>query len=105
MNGYIQGKQICIFHFCLPCQLGSTLKGKNLLLEEQILPFRVDPFLKDLSFRESNRKSQKVVYFRKKTVEKNGGVPIKVYCLSPWAYYVVMGFDMEVQPLVTHNAA
>ena len=25
------------------------------------------------------------------------------YCLRPW--YVVIGFDMEVQPLVTHNAA
>ena len=32
---------------------------------------------------------------------------LTVYCLRPWAcvYNVVIGFDMDVQPLVTHNAA
>ena len=32
------------FHLCFPSKLISTLKGKNLLLLEQILPFKVDPF-------------------------------------------------------------
>ena len=27
------------------------------------------------------------------------------HMLHPWADYVVIAFDMEVQPLVTHNAA
>ena len=31
------------FHFCLLFQWGSTLKGKNLLLEEQILSFKSRP--------------------------------------------------------------
>ena len=37
-------------------------------------------------------------------------LPLSLYCLRPLSTpmgvdYVVIGFDMEVQPLVTHNAA
>ena len=31
------------FHLCLPSPWGSTLKGKNLLLQEQILSFKSRP--------------------------------------------------------------
>ena len=33
-------KQLCHFHFSAPFLVGSTLKGKNLLQEEQILSFQ-----------------------------------------------------------------
>ena len=33
--------------FCLPSQKGSTLKGKNSFLREQILSFKSRPFLKE----------------------------------------------------------
>ena len=39
-KNYIQGKQLCPFQIFLPSQKGSTLTGKNLLLKEQILPFK-----------------------------------------------------------------
>ena len=37
MNGCtFQGKLLCHFLFCLAIKFGSTLKGKNLLVEEHI---------------------------------------------------------------------
>ena len=47
--------------FCLPSEKGSALKGKNLLLGEQILSFRVDPFQKGLGVQKQKLKITKVV--------------------------------------------
>ena len=38
------GRQLCQNCFCLHSERGSTLKGKNLLLESKFFLFRVDPF-------------------------------------------------------------
>ena len=43
-----QGKQLFLSIFFHPSQLGSTLKGKNLLLLEQILSFKIRHLLKRL---------------------------------------------------------
>ena len=81
---HYQGRQLCHFLFCLSTQFGSTLKGKNLLLREQILFFksRAD-FRKAFLLKEANRKSQMLSPFIK-MVEKHGGVPIhhkKLLCV------------------------
>ena len=53
---HCQGKQHCHFYSGLPFQLGSTLKGKNLLPKEQILAFKGRPHLgRDLSSRKSKQ--------------------------------------------------
>ena len=41
LRGIFQGKQLFCLQFCLPSKWGSFLKGKNLLLEEQILSFKI----------------------------------------------------------------
>ena len=48
-------------HICFPSEEGLTLKGKNLLLLEQILSFKSKPqFGRAISDREANRKSRKL---------------------------------------------
>ena len=71
-----QGKQLFHLHFHFPSQLGSTLKGKNLLLKEQILSLKSRPYFeRTSSSREANRKSQKLFPFVK-IVDKCDGVLI-----------------------------
>ena len=45
-----------LFYFCIPSQKRSTLKGKNLLLQEQILSFESRPTFWPIFF--SSRESQ-----------------------------------------------
>ena len=71
VNRYIFEEEALSFSFLPSLIKGSTHKGKNLLLWEQILsnfscgskffPLRVDQFRQDLSFGKANKKSQKVV--------------------------------------------
>ena len=66
-----QGDKTC----CLPFEWRATLKGKNLLQEEEIIFFsRRSPFEK-ASFWEANRKLPKLLHFVK-LVEKHGGAPM-----------------------------
>ena len=55
LKGAFSGKRLCQFSFLPLSDCGSTLKGKNLLLREQILPFKCrSAFVKTLSSRKSN---------------------------------------------------
>ena len=74
--GALPGETTPPFSFCLPFPMGSTLKGKNLLLLEQILSFKSIPhFGKSEMSRGENRKTQKLFPFVK-MAEKHGGVSI-----------------------------
>ena len=56
---YIFGGIIpCHFHFCFPSMQVSTLKGKNLLLQEQILSYKSRPDFRGTS---SSRKTKEVM--------------------------------------------
>ena len=57
---------------------GSTLKEKNLLLSEQILSLRVDPYLE--RFHCLCKQEVKKMYLLVKTAENGGGGPILPYC-------------------------
>ena len=54
---HFQGKQLSHFHFCFPCQCGSTLKEKNLLLLEQILSVKSRSILERLHHAGKQRES------------------------------------------------
>ena len=72
----LSGEVILLFTYLFPSQEEFTLKGKNLLLLEQILSFKRKPqFGRDMSAREANRKSQKL-FPLVKMMEKHGSVPI-----------------------------
>ena len=54
----------CHFHYLLAFKQESTLKGQNLLLEVQIISFKISfHFGRVLAFREANRHSQKLTPF------------------------------------------
>ena len=55
---YFQGRQLFHFLFRLPYKKGTTLKGKNLLLKEQILFLRAAPFRKGSVAKGSKRKQE-----------------------------------------------
>ena len=58
LNAYSFRGSNCYLHICFPFQEGFTLRGKNLLLLEQILSFKRKPqFEIAMSAREANRKS------------------------------------------------
>ena len=59
-----------IFSFCLSSQGESTHRGMNLLLKEQILSFRVDPFWKGFILQRNKQAVMKVV-----SLYKNDGNP------------------------------
>ena len=48
MIGIFSGEATLSKLFYLPSEMGSNLKGKNLSLRKQILPFRVVHFLEEL---------------------------------------------------------
>ena len=74
---HFQGKQLCHFHCCLLCKLGSSHTGKNLLLLEQILFCkRRLIFGKALFSRYAIRKSQKLYAFDNMAKKKDGDVSI-----------------------------
>ena len=76
MYGYAFRGNNCYLHICFPSQEGFTLKGKNLLLLEQIHPFESKPQVtRAMSAREANRKSRKL-FPLVKMAEIHGGVPI-----------------------------
>ena len=56
----LSGEVTLPFHFCVPSNVGSTIKGKNLLQEEQILSFKSRPLLKGFCFPEKQARSQKL---------------------------------------------
>ena len=55
---HFQGKQLCQFYFCVPYQCESTFKGYNLLLEEKIIYFSNEPFMKGFIVLKDN-----IIYF------------------------------------------
>ena len=64
---HLQGKQLCHFHFYPLFLWGSILKGKNMLLQEQILSFMSRlPLGKVSLLMQQNRKSQKLFPLVKK---------------------------------------
>ena len=69
-------REVTHLHICCPSQEGLTLKGKNLLHEEQILSFKSNPqFGSARTTREANRKSQKFFPLVNMT-EKHGSVHV-----------------------------
>ena len=76
LNFWPEGEVTISFTYLRLSQEGFTLKGKNLLLLEQILFFKSKPqFERAISAREANRKSPKL-FPLVKMAEKHVGVPI-----------------------------
>ena len=74
--GTLYGEATLLFSVLLLFKMVSTLKGKNLLPEEQILSFQSRLYFgKHWSSREAIRKSQKLFPFAK-IVEKHESVSI-----------------------------
>ena len=81
MNSTLLGEVTLLFTYFILFSRGFTLKGKNLLLLEQILSFKSKPqFGRAMEGRKANRKSWKLFPLVKMT-EKHWGVPIHLNCL------------------------
>ena len=65
------GKQL--YYFCLPFQLESTLKGKNLLLEEQILSFKIRSYVKELHHSVKQTEISSMLIYQKRGRGSGGG--------------------------------
>ena len=74
--GTLSWEVTLIYIVAFPSQEGFTLKGKNLLLLEQILCFKSRPYFERTALsRKVNKKSQKLFPFVKKD-GKPGGVHV-----------------------------
>ena len=75
----LSGEATLPFSVSLPSQMGSPLKGMNLLLEEQILSFKSRPHSgRAMSFMEISWKSRSLRSFPfVKMARNHGGVPIR----------------------------
>ena len=60
---HCQGNKLSDFHFCLSSQWESTLKGKNLLLHEQISNFKSRSNLKGAGALKSRKEIRQSVVF------------------------------------------
>ena len=75
---------------------GSTLKGKTLLPQGQILSFKSMPYFGRItSFTEEYVKSQKIPHPHLKTAWENGGVHIHVH-FNPWYTGVLEILKFEI---------
>ena len=62
---HLQGKQLYNFLFCFSSQFRSTLKGKNLLFQEQILSLKSRPLFGRLIALRSKQEVTKIVSLHK----------------------------------------
>ena len=78
VNGYTFRGTTLPFPFCLPSELESTLEGKNLLRDEQILSLKSRAqFGRSMLFREPNRKHNNYSLLKKMVEQKqHGDLPI-----------------------------
>ena len=76
--GTLSGEATLPFSVSLPSQLGSSLKGTNLLLQEQILSFKSRPHSgRAMSFMELSWKSRSLRSFPfVKMARNHGGVHV-----------------------------